>query len=692
MPNARPVKLRFCTILVASLAATMWLATAAVADTAKSAVDLWRVTNIWNVHLRFTPDQWEAMEPAQGAGGPMFGGPPGRAGGPGGANRSGPGGPPPFGPGMFLAPGFMAQADANTDGKISRDEFSALAEKWFTSWDKKHLGKLNEGDLREGLNTSLAPTGGGPGQPGGGPGPGIMLQGREGKRNGLASAAGIEFKYVHADLEVDGQKLRDVAVRYKGNGTFMESRDSLKRSLKVSLSEYVKGQKLGPFSKINFHNCVTDASYMNEVLSHRLYRDAGVPAPKTAYARVYVTVPGKHEHEYFGLYSVVQDVDSQFAAEFFGTKKGAIFKPVTPAPFTDLGDDWKKYNQTYDPKTELSDADKKRVIEFCKLVSHASDEEFAAKFPDYVDLENFSRFMAVTTWLSTLDSILAVGQNYYVYLHPKTGKLHFIPWDLDHSFGQFPMIGSQEIREQLSISKPWQGQNRFLERVYKTEAFQKLYRTRLTEFSDGIFKPERFALQVDQLAGAIRPAVEAESQSKLKRFEKVVAGEPVPPRFFGENAGGPGERRPGGPGGPDRFVGGGPLPFMQPSKPIKPFANARTESIKKQLNHQAEGQTLNPGFGPMGGGPGGERRGGFGPGMFLAAPFMRELDADKNGEVSKAEFAKGFQAWYQSWDVEKTGSLTQDQLRDGLNQTFRPPAGFGGPRDPARREPPGDQR
>ena len=63
----------------------------------------------------------------------------------------------------------------------------------------------------------------------------LGLQGPEGKRNGLASAMGIEFVYVHADLEFEGQLLKDVAVRYKGNGTFMESRNSLKRSLKRSL-------------------------------------------------------------------------------------------------------------------------------------------------------------------------------------------------------------------------------------------------------------------------------------------------------------------------------------------------------------------------------------------------------------------------------------------------------------------------
>jgi hypothetical protein len=71
---------------------------------------------------------------------------------------------------------------------------------------------------------------------------GMNLQGPEGARNGLASAAGIEFNYVHADLDFAGQFLKDVAVRYKGNGTWMQSRGSLKRSLKVDLNHFVKAK------------------------------------------------------------------------------------------------------------------------------------------------------------------------------------------------------------------------------------------------------------------------------------------------------------------------------------------------------------------------------------------------------------------------------------------------------------------
>jgi spore coat protein CotH len=671
------------------LGAIVGAAEAAKEPPLKQPSELFNMTSVWTVHLKFTAEQWAAMEPKGGNRG-MFGG--GRGGGPGGpgggrgggpGGRGGPGGPGGFGPAMFLAPMFMQQGDQNKDGKLSKDEFAGLGDKWFAASDKEKAGKINVEQLRAGLNTALMPAGpGGPGGgPGGGRGPGMNLQGAEGKRNGLASAAGVEFAYVHADLEFNGQVVKDVGVRYKGNGTWMQSQGTLKRSLKVDLKHFVKGQKLAGVSKLNFHNNVTDASWMNEVMSHRLYRDAGVPAPRTAYARVYVTVPGKYEKQYLGLYSIVQDIDKDFAQEDFHVKKGAIFKPVTPFLFADLGNDWAKYKQTYDPKTELSEQQTRRVMDFCKLVTSASDEEFAAKVEDYVDLEETARYMAVTVFLSTMDSILAIGQNFYVYLGPKTQKFQFLPWDLDHSFGQFPMIGSQEQRENLSIHHPWRGENRFLERLFKAEAFKKVYLGKLDEFNKTIFVPERFYKQVDEIAAAIRPAVKEESEDKLRRFNQVVGG-------GGESAAvGPGPNPPqagqGGGGGIGGFIRG----FMPGgnTKAIKQFVKARFQSVVDQVAGKSEGQELGGGGfggpGNRGGGPGRGGPGGFGPGMFLGDVFMTAFDGNKDGQLTREEFAQGFGKWFEAWNSDKSGVLTEEQLRAGINKDLAPQRG-GGPGGP----------
>src|SRR5439155_2597809 len=278
--------------------------------------DLFNLTNIWSVHLTFTPEQWEAMEPKSGGG--FFGGGPGGPGGPrfgGGPGGRGGG----FGPGNFLAPTLLRQADKNSDNKISEEEFHSLAEKWFAEWDKEKRGKIEPDEIRTGLNATFNASGAAPRSM-----PRMNLQGPEGKRNGLAAAMGIDFEYVKAKLQFEDQVFENVAVRYKGNGTFMDSRGSVKRSLKIDLSKYVKGQKLAGIAKINLHNNVTDPSSMNEPLSYRLYRDAGVPAPRSAYARVFVTVPGKFDKEFFGLYSLVEDIDKHFTEEALGNGKAAI--------------------------------------------------------------------------------------------------------------------------------------------------------------------------------------------------------------------------------------------------------------------------------------------------------------------------------------------------------------------------------
>src|ERR1041385_6108805 len=76
------------------------------------------------------------------------GGPRGPGGGPG---RGG------FGPGMFLAPQMLSQADKDGNGKLSKDEFAALAEAWFDTMDAQKAGKLGQEQFTEKLAEVLPP-------------------------------------------------------------------------------------------------------------------------------------------------------------------------------------------------------------------------------------------------------------------------------------------------------------------------------------------------------------------------------------------------------------------------------------------------------------------------------------------------------------------------------------------------------
>jgi len=353
-------------------------------------------------------------------------------------------------------------------------------------------------------------------------GGGEWLQGPPGERNGWGATNGVVFHYAHADLEFAGRQLHDVGVRFKGNGTYLDARGSGKLPLKVDLNKYVKGQKLAGVETLNFHNNITDVGFMNEVLSYRLYRDAGVPAPRSSYVRVYVTVTGQFARRYAGLYTLAENVDENFFKARLGTGDGAILKPVSVNPFRDLGNDWARYVQTYDPKTELTAAEQRRVIEFCQFVSRAKDPDFAAHIGDFVDLDAFARYFAVLVWINNIDSLLDRGQNFYMHLGPATHKFIFVPWDQDHSFGGFNSVQRGDYANG-SIEHPWSDNIHFLARMYAVPAFRAAYLARMREFSVTVFKPERFAAQVAEIAPVIRPAVTSEP-ARVAPFDGVVAG------------------------------------------------------------------------------------------------------------------------------------------------------------------------
>src|SRR3954463_6874389 len=67
----------------------------AAANLPDKPAELFRLTNIWSVHLTFDPAEYKAMEPKGGGGFPGFGGPggPGRGGPPFMRGPGGPGGP-----------------------------------------------------------------------------------------------------------------------------------------------------------------------------------------------------------------------------------------------------------------------------------------------------------------------------------------------------------------------------------------------------------------------------------------------------------------------------------------------------------------------------------------------------------------------------------------------------------------------
>ena len=377
-------------------------------------------------------------------------------------------------------------------------------------------------------------------------------------RPGLAGYLGVDHQYGRADVEIDGETVRGVGLRYKGNGTFIEGHESGRYSFKIDFNEYVKGQEFRGLTKINLQNNITDPSLMREALSYELFREAKIPASRVGYAKVYLTISGETKRKPVGLFTVVEQKDKRFLKRNYGSSKGLLMKPSTFGLFRYLGDDWNEYEIGFVPKTEPTEEQQKRVMEFARLVHKADFGEFEKRYADYLDVDQFLRFLACNVVLCNLDSIFGGSQNHYIYLEPESNRFQFLPWDMDHSFGGFHMMGTPDARRDLSIDRPVADKHPIIERVLRVPGNKERYHAHLENYLNTIFGEEKMFGQIESVGAFVRPMVSLNGGRAEARFDRVLAEEPS----------------------------------LREQHPLKFFVTKRRESIRAQLDGLSSGQSV----------------------------------------------------------------------------------------------------
>ena len=350
----------------------------------------------------------------------------------------------------------------------------------------------------------------------------FQLSNTNATRNGLLGAIGLDLKWTTGRVEFGGREFTNAAVRFKGNGTFLSAIRGVKKPLKIQLSKGNKGHTLAGISTLNFGNLSVDFSCLKDTLAYELFRAAGVPSPRTTFSHVTLSVEKRWDARPLGLYVMVENIDDVFARDRFGTDKMGLFKPVTYDLFKYLGEDWTPYQGIYDPKLALNVSQQRRVLETAKLLTEASDRDFSRRASEYFDFDEVARFVAVNSLISSYDGFLNNGQNFYLYLDPRSNRFGFIPWDLDSAWGEFPFMGSIEEKEKASIEQPWVADHRLLERLFAIPEFKRLYLQRLAEIFHEHFIPERLQARVDALAPVVRASLVNDSDLRLAKFEESI--------------------------------------------------------------------------------------------------------------------------------------------------------------------------
>jgi hypothetical protein len=240
-----------------------------------------------------------------------------------------------------------------------------------------------------------------------------------------------------------------------------------KRSWKVEMEADDPGHdELLGMHRFNLKAMYNDPSQMREALAWQLFGRVGVPASQHTYAKL------AFDDLYFGLFSLIEQVDKQFLKDHFGANdKGNLYKAycgdigcATLEHRVGEGDDdsGRQYmgrdpaNLTYRLKANEDQPTANTLDDLAQFVwvingvglpggeERFDTDAFRQSVEEILNVHAFLRWAATNLLIGSWDNYFATPANYYLYNSGFDGDADgfmtkpyftFIPWDYDNSFG-----------------------------------------------------------------------------------------------------------------------------------------------------------------------------------------------------------------------------------------------------------------
>ncbi|NOY25113.1 MAG: hypothetical protein GXP62_04485 [Oligoflexia bacterium] len=242
--------------------------------------------------------------------------------------------------------------------------------------------------------------------------------------DGLAALDADPFEYVQGGIGFDGVRLDGIGIRLKGHASLRDLDG--KAAFRVSMDAFGGHARLRGLENLTLNNMVQDPSLVHEHLSYMLFRQLGVPAPRTAYLRLSLNGEAR------GLYLNVETPDDHFLARWYANAEGNLYEgaggqDLSLADYLDLDQD-----QSGDDDSD----DRSELRALAELLAEAPDPSRVDELKALVDTDEIERMWAGEILLGQWDGYFYSANNYRVYHDPSTGLLSMLPWGPDLTFEQ----------------------------------------------------------------------------------------------------------------------------------------------------------------------------------------------------------------------------------------------------------------
>lgn len=319
--------------------------------------------------------------------------------------------------------------------------------------------------------------------------------------------------FVPSEVFYNGIEWYRVGVRFKGNSSLQTSWQNgiLKLSLKLDFDEFeddypqIDNQRFYGFKKLHLKNNYDDNSMLREKVAGDVFRNAGLAGSHTAFYTVY------EDHGdgpiYFGVYTMVEDVENTLLDDYFDDDDGNLYKPDGDAASFALG----TYDEDeYVKKNNEDEADFSDVSSLLSILHDDSRTTDAATWRTNLDAvfdtDVFLKYLAANTIVQNWDTYGRMTHNYYLYNNPNNNKITWIPWDNNEALQYGKMGGSLPLDFSGLNSSEWP----LIGYLYADEVYKAQYDVYVQEIVDDAFSVSNIQSQYSTYSALIEPYATSE--------------------------------------------------------------------------------------------------------------------------------------------------------------------------------------
>ncbi|MDA3930302.1 MAG: CotH kinase family protein [Prolixibacteraceae bacterium] len=312
-----------------------------------------------------------------------------------------------------------------------------------------------------------------------------------GGRPGGGGPTLVEFDPVWVPCSVfyEGTEWYKVGVRFKGNSSLSSTYSSGNGKLPFKLdfdqfeSDYpaITDQRFYGFRQLSLKNNYLDASLIREKVASDLFRDFGLASSQTSFCALYVDYGSGSQ--YFGLYTIVEEVDDTVLDRQYSDGTGNLYKPDGDAATFASGtyDEDEMVKQTNEDLADFSDV--YALYEAVNSSTRTSDlETWKTALESKLDVDIFLKWLASNTTIQNWDTYGNMTHNYYLYNNPSSSLLEWIPWDANEAF-EAGKIGGALSLELNTVSSSWP----LISYLIDVPEYKEKYQAYLQQFIDEVF-------------------------------------------------------------------------------------------------------------------------------------------------------------------------------------------------------------